>query len=265
MSAEIWQATELESVSTEGRTRPLVLWCEQEGAEGKTERKRFLVKSPGHPEVLESNLFAELFGNLLARVFGIETPQPALIVLNDSFIRSAQPLLPSVIQLRVGYGVGCEYLSPLVPIVSGWRLPPTLRIPASTLYAFDLLATNPDRRIVKPNCALYNGQILAFDFENSFSFLRALSGPKPWMVSGLLVPIKGQDKPFFQKELKAGGADWMPFMETLEHLDAPRLTALAKDFPTPWLSNQQRVLDYLFEVQSQPKKLLLELERSLHV
>lgn len=215
--------------------------------------------------MLESNLFSELFGNLLARDFAIDTPRPALIVLTDPFVQSVQPLLPPTIQLRVGYGVGCEYLSPLMPIVSGWKLPLALRAQASTLYAFDLLVTNPDRRIVKPNCALYNGQILAFDFENSFSFLRALFGPKPWLVSHLLVPLKDPDKPFFQKELKAGGADWMPFMKTLELFDAPRLHALVKDFPIPWLSNQQRIFDYFLDAQSQPKKLLLELEESLHI
>ena len=140
-----------------------------------------------------------------------------------------------------------------------------IRAQASTLYAYDLLVTNPDRRIVKPNCALYNGELLAFDFENSFSFLHALFGPKPWLVSQLLVPLKGPDKPFFQKELKQRGADWTPFMQTLEQMSASRLNELTKDFPSSWLSNSERVFDYLFDAQSQPKRLLLELEQSLHI
>ena len=118
MSAEIWQASDYESVSKEGRTKPLVIWCKRRLEDGAVENKKFLVKSPGHPEVLESNLFAELFANLLARDFGVNTPKPALIVLTEPFVKSVQPLLPATIQLRVGYGVGCEYLSPLIPILS---------------------------------------------------------------------------------------------------------------------------------------------------
>lgn len=264
MSAEIWQAIEFESFDKEGRTLPLALWCEQQAA-GETRRKKFLVKSPGHPGILELNLFAELFANLLAREFAINTPEPALIVLSEAFVRSVQPLLPAAIQLRVGYGVGCEYLSPLMPIVAGAKLSSALRLQASTLYAFDLLATNPDRRVVKPNCALHNGQLLAFDFENSFSFLQALFGPKPWIVSELVRLLRDEDKPFFQKELKTGGADWKPFLNRLAALDEGRLNELVKDFPAPWLSHRQRVFDYLFDAQSQRQKWPLELENSLHV
>ena len=261
MSAEIWQATDYESVKEKSRTKPLVLWCEHESDDGRVESKRFLVKSPGHPEVLESNLFAELFGNLLAREFKIATPKPAIIVLTEPFVQSIQPLLPSSILLRVGYGVGCEYLPEIKPLLSDFKIPAPLRSQATMIYALDLVTANTDRRIGNSNCALWNNELLAYDFELSFSFLQALFGPRPWLVSQLgIAQIH-----IFQRELKASGTDWRPFLNALKLLDAQRFAELVKDFPAPWLSNSERVFDYLLEAQAHSKQLIVEMETTLHI
>ena len=259
MSADIWQATDFEWVFEKSRTKPLVLWCEPQDDDGPP--RRFLVKSPGHPEVLESNLFAELFGNLLAREFDILTPNSAIVALTGPLVEAIQPSLPSEIQLRVGFGVGSEYLSPITPLISDWKIPPALRPQATMIYAFDLLTANFDRRIGNPNCALLGQDLLAYDFECSFSFLRALFGPKPWEVSRLGIA----EHHIFQRDLHSSGADWTPFMKALERLDEPRLRSLAKDFPTPWLSNSERIFNYLLEAQERPTKLEVELEASLRV
>jgi hypothetical protein len=259
MSAEIWQATDFESVFERSRTKPLVLWCEPQDDDAPA--RRFVVKSPGHPEVLESNLFAELFGNLLAREFGIPTPSPVIVALTGPLVEAIQPSLPREIQLRAGFGVGSEYLPPLTPLVSDWKIPPALRPGATMIYAFDLLTANFDRRIGNPNCALRGQELLAYDFECCFSFLRALFGPPAWEVSRLKIA----EHHIFQRELHALGADWTPFMEALERLDEALLRSLAKDFPTPWLSSSERVFSYLLEAQERPRKLEVELEASLRV
>lgn len=259
MSAEIWRATEFESVFERSRTKPLVLWCEHKDDDGKVESKRFLVKSPGHPEVLESNLFAELFGNLLARELGIQTPRPAIIVLTEPLVKSIQPLLPKEIQLRVGFGVGCEYLSPITPLLSDWKMPLALRPQASMIYGLDLVTANVDRRIGNSNCALWNQALLAYDFECSFSFLHALFGPRPWIVSQLGIA----QHHVFQRELKAVGTDWAPFINAFKLLDARRFDEIVKDFPIPWLSNSQRVFEYLLEAGEHHAQLAFELETSL--
>lgn len=261
MNTEIWEATEYESFVERSRTKPLVLWCEQRDASEAVVAQRFLVKSPGHPEILESSLFAELFGNLLAREFGIKTPEPAIVVLTEPFIKAVQPFLPAEIQLKVGFGVGCRYIPPLKPLLSDWKIPVLLQNQAASIYAFDLFTANIDRRLGNPNCALKNNALLAYDFECCFSFLRALFGPKPWLVSQLGIA----QHHIFQRELKASGADWTPFLEVLQSLDERRLDEIVKDFPVPWLANRQRVFDYLLEAADKPKQLLIELEASLGV
>jgi hypothetical protein len=80
-----WEATRLEKVMENGRTKPLLVECERNGSieddddEDGFQRAMFLIKSPGHPQVTEHTMFCELFGNLLARNFGIATPAPALV------------------------------------------------------------------------------------------------------------------------------------------------------------------------------------------
>lgn len=261
MSAPIWHAFDLESVKTNGRTRPLVAWCYSADDE-KAKPRRFLIKSLGQPEVYEATLFAELFGNSLAREFGIATPAPALVFLSDPFVRSVAPRLPAGLQLRGGEAVGCEFLPNLEPLLSDFPLSPALRAQATSLFAFDLFTSNVDRRIGNPNCGLLGGELLAYDFESCFSFLLSLPAfsPKPWEVAGLGIAKRH----IFYEELVSNGADWKPFLERLDVLDERRLRELVKDFPSPWLSSAGRVVDHLLQAQENSNKLALQLEMCLH-
>lgn len=134
---------------------------EAEEDEPAAQSREFVVKSLGHPEVLEESLFKELFGNVLAREFGIATPTPAIVVLSEPFVAVTQPLLPPDIKLRVGYAAGCDYLHPLLPIGPELRLPSDVLAQAAQIYAFDMLTANPDRHSRNPNCALRDGQLVA--------------------------------------------------------------------------------------------------------
>lgn len=230
-------------------------------AEPGAQSREFVVKSLGHPEVLEESLFKELFGNLLAREFGIATPAPALIVLSDPFIQNTQPRLPPEIKLRVGYGVGCEYLHPLAPIGPGFRLSSNLIPDAAQIYAFDMLTANPDRHIKNPNCAYRNGRLVAYDFESAFSFLRALFGPPAWQVSKLTF----QYPHVFKAQLLRNSADWQPFVNCLLVLDEAKLGGMVKDWPAEWLPNCPRVFDYILAAREGANRLMIELEESLRV
>ena len=285
MSLEIWEATRFVRVMDKSRTKPLVLECERRSAGAEdavaqpsspilsasgqpdgalvydAESRLFVVKSPGHPEVLESTLFQEIFGNLLARYFGILTPAPALIALGEAFVQVTQPRLPPEIKLHPGWGVGCEHIPSLLPLVPDFKLTATLRPQAALIYAFDLLAANPDRSFDNPNCALKHGNLLAYDFECAFSFLRALFGPPPWQVSKLGIAHRH----VFQSELKREGASWKPFLDRLNTLDEGALREMVKDLPSEWLTRCDRVFSHLLEARDSAKKLHRELEESLRV
>lgn len=238
-----------------------MVWC-RSADDQNADPKRFLVKSLGQPEVYEATLFAEAVGNSLAREFGIATPAPAIVFLSDPFVRSITPRLPISLQLRGGEAVGCEFLPNLEPLLSDFPISPALRAQATLLFAFDLFTANVDRRIGNANCGLLGGELLAYDFEMCFSFLRSLPAfsPKPWEVASLGIAKHH----VFYEELVSNGADWNSFFERLDVLDERRLRELVKDFPSSWLSNAERVVDHLLQVQENANRLALQLEMCLH-
>lgn len=254
-----------------GATPALVLPASTRGAEeisGQTSEERtpsrlFVVKALGCPEVIEETLFKELFGNVLARSFGIQTPDPAIVVLSEGFISVVKPQLPAStnINLRVGYAVGCEYLAGLQPVVGEPRLSSLLVPQAAGIYAFDLLCDNADRHVNNSNCALRQGGFLAYDFESAFGFLRALWGPKSWQVS--LLPYASRH--VFWSPLGRHVADWQPFVNCLQELTEARLNSLVKDWPSVWITHRERVFEHLLSASDAADQMRIELDRSLRV
>lgn len=170
---DIWQATLYDDIFRHAKTQPLLVTCERRRADGTFEEKQFVTKTLGHPDVNDINLFAEIFGNLLGRCFGITTCDPHIIYFTDDFIQATRALLPSKFSLRPGYGVGTFYDPPLEPIIADFKIPPALRSQAALLYAFDLLVFNPDRKRTNSNCAARGNQLIAFDFDEAFFFLES--------------------------------------------------------------------------------------------
>jgi hypothetical protein len=179
---------------TNGRTRPLVIVCDKPDQDETEETEWFneielpismVVKGIGLPEVREMSLFSELFGNLLAREFGISTPVPALVNLPNEFVSIANEVLKTYkIEIQPGVGVGCELLNPFSPIIEKGFLKDDELEQAAMIYAYDLVVQNPDRLFNRPNCATHKGVITAFDFEMAFSFLLPIISRNPaWEVS----------------------------------------------------------------------------------
>ncbi|MEK6407473.1 MAG: hypothetical protein AABN34_10950 [Acidobacteriota bacterium] len=98
---ETWEAQRFEKVLDVGRTRPLVVDCayyspassDEERSEGSPDHRLMVVKSLGHPEVTETSLLCEVFGNVVARELDIATPTPALVNLSPEFVHAVGPLV----------------------------------------------------------------------------------------------------------------------------------------------------------------------------
>lgn len=269
-----WKAQRLEKILTNGRTKPLVIECEyvssqafgdnNEQAPKPSERRLFVVKSPGHPDVTDQGLFSELFGNLLGRQLGLKTPEPALITLSQAFVEATKPsVVSNNINLSPGQGVGCEYLARGLTSVVPWvDLPNTQMQQAVILYAFDLLVQNPDRRPDKVNCAIHSGDLIAFDFELCFSFLYLLLGKQfdSWEVSKHRIAPQHLFYPILRKNQHI---DWKPFIERLQALTEHHFDQLAQVLVPNWQDFAERVRTHVFEVILHAPQFEMELQRSL--
>lgn len=230
-----------------GRTRPMVVACSREDHPEESECL-FLVKALGcSPDVYEQGLFSEIFGNCLAAFFGIHTAPPALILFDDVFIRAHAPLLAKAqISLKPGIGAGAQYLTPIQPFFPERPLQSEKHIAqAASLFAYDMLVQNPDRRPDKPNCGWYNGNLLAFDFEMAFSFLHVLgSFSDPWNVDDKLAQAHVL-RPTLRFKVRLFG----PFRECLEGLSDGVMEDCVRSMPGAWQDNASRIIDRIRQVR----------------
>jgi hypothetical protein len=144
---KVWNAASFRSVLENGRTKPLVIECVQiqdsivlDLDSRSPERREFVVKAIGNPEVDESLIIKELLGNILARSYGLTTPEPALIRISDTFTKAVNPMLSSKygFQISPGIAAGCEF-------IRGGLTPPPTNIfftqaelaSLAVLYGFD--------------------------------------------------------------------------------------------------------------------------------
>ena len=258
-------ALSLIAIKRNGTTKPLVIECEY-SIENVPVRKTLLVKTNGLPRITNLDLYCETVGNLLAREFGIETPEPFIVMIDENFVRATQkPLWEENLKLKTGLGVGCEYFSPLFTVTSNMYLSKEKLEQAVMIYGFDLLTQNPDRIETNPNCALNGNKIIAFDFEKSLSFLFHIFGEKsePWEFSKL--NLSGNDRHIFKSNLKAREKEvnWQPLLEKVKQINKEKIEEICSQIPLEFGNYTDKICEHFASIVSNSESLELELQRSL--
>jgi hypothetical protein len=113
----------------------------------------------------------EFLGNKLARAFGLQTPKPLIVQLEDEDLDA----------LRKLYQREQRFFPRCVPELAGaYRVPlgtniplnvsldPDLFEPTTRLFTFDMLTHYADRTESNPNCSWNGHGLLVFDFEQCF-------------------------------------------------------------------------------------------------
>lgn len=151
-----------------GRTRPIIVTVRDE----HQTLKQYVVKLYSKQEVEQSQTVArEVLTMALAKEFDLCTPSPALIRLTTPFLETLPDELQKEIKQKDSrLKFGCEYLSDAHNF--GTNLPKNtleglLRV--DTVFAFDNLVRNFDRRTEKPNLLLLNHDIYLIDHEYCLS------------------------------------------------------------------------------------------------
>jgi hypothetical protein len=259
-------ALSLIDIKRNGTTKPLVIECEYSN-EGAPSRKTLLVKAAGLPRITTLDLYCELLGNLLAREFGIETPEPFIVRIDERFVQAIRkPLWEESIAIKSGLGVGCEYYSQgFTAVKSNMFLSKEKLDQAVMIYGFDLLTQNPDRRETNPNCALKSDKIIAYDFEKSLSFLFPIIGqkPEPWELSKLR--LSGDERHIFKSNLKAREKEinWQPLVERVKQINKERVEEICSFIPLELGTHTDKICEHFASIICNIKSLELELQRSL--
>jgi len=270
---ETWEAKRLESIMSSGRTKPLLIECwrspdpsvfeeDEELIEG-TDSALCVVKGFNLPEVSNFGLFCEVFGNLLARKLGLETPRPCLVHLSEPFVEVVNPILGrSGLSLRSGIASGCEYFSGGYSNVVPQELSFRELEEATNIYAFDLLVQNPDRLPQRPNCAVGSGHLKVFDFETAFSFALLIGDlSEPWEVSKHGIGARHLFHSALQRNKDE--LNWRPFIEALETIDEHTIDGMMEGLPRDWLDHAPKVRAHLLEAAKNARRFEFELQRSL--
>lgn len=183
---------------------------------------------------LQGNLMnKELFASVIAREFEIPTSDPALITLSDDFIHT----LSGEDKQRV------EYLNP--KIVFGCKFQPTYSdypiainpssvkfINPETIFAFDVLIRNFDRRKKKPNLIIDGNNYFCIDHEHSLDII------KPFSQYDIFYDWTALKNPesyhlFFEYLRRKKDVDFFEFSELLKSFNTKSLEKVGK-----FLSNQ---------------------------
>jgi hypothetical protein len=122
----------------------------------------------------------------LAGQLGLDRPTPSIVYIEAdlaNLIAEIHPDKAVIIHASVGNNFGSE----LMKEITIW--PPDRMIPASmiddagSIFAFDSLIQNPDRRFDNPNLVVQGDKIRIFDHESAFSFLLEIfPSPRPWLL-----------------------------------------------------------------------------------
>jgi hypothetical protein len=260
------EALGLREIKLNGRTKPLVIDCEYT-EDNIPIRKTLLVKTMGLPEITNSALYCELLGNILARDFGIETPEPFVVEISDKFVEATKNVLwEKDIKIASGLGVGCEYFSQgFTSVKPNTYLNRQQLDDAVLIYGFDLISQNPDRRETNPNCASKGEKIIAFDFEKSLSFIYPILGtpPEPWEFSKL--NLSGNEKHVFHSVLKAKEKeiDWQPILERVKQINQEKVGDFCSLLPSEFGNYANEIWKHFSSIISNKEKLIFELKRSL--
>ena len=252
-------ATQFERFMTSGRTAPALCGCEDQAG---TMVGEYVVKLRG--SIGESGLLNELFAARLAGHFGLPSPEPAVIAIDQALVdlvANTQPAQAARIRGSVGLNFGTRALSG----VSTWpvdkSIPEAMWQAALDIFAFDALVQNPDRRFSNPNIFVRGESLLIFDHETAFSFLVALSPPAtPWTLADQQYLA---DHVFYRK-LKSKAIDLTGFTASLGGLSDALLDGIAADVPAEWNNgNVPRIEHHLRSVREHAAEFAEDVRRFL--
>ncbi len=207
---------------------------------------------------------SELIASKLATYFGLTPPDPALVRIDADFaelVAMAEPQRADRMRNSVGLNFGSRLLSDATEWPVDRAIPVAMRQTALTVFAFDALIQNPDRRFDNQNLLTRSDDIFVFDHELAFSFrLDILPSRTPWRLDG---------QPYltnhvFYRQLKKKPIDLSEFATRLISLPGTALQGILAELPTEWNNEiSPKIEHHLRSVSEHALEFVEEIRRRL--
>lgn len=182
----------------------------------------------------------ELIAAFIAMELNFNIPAPAIISVSSEFVEAmlGQPNF-AVASNSLGYNFGNKFITGYQALVRGQKISTELLERLKYLFAFDILISNSDRRIDKPNFLTNGKQELIFDHELAFSFTLVLpffKNKEPWL-------IKDQEMEWITNNycydlLKGMDLDFSTFVATFSVLNPNFWQKALSLVPSDWQTSQ---------------------------
>jgi hypothetical protein len=122
-----------------------------------------------------TGLASELVASRLADYFGVPVPAPALVSIEPAFaelVAANQPAHSQRMRGSIGLNFGSRQLNDVMTWPVDKSIPDAMWATAVSIFAFDALIQNPDRKFnPNPNLFSRGDQIFIYDHELAFSFI----------------------------------------------------------------------------------------------
>jgi hypothetical protein len=247
---------------TSGRSSPGLFGCNTQVGDGVDE---YVVKLRGGLDTGTTGMLCELIASLLAEHLMISRPEPALVELTPDLAELIVAYYPSDaerIRKSIGLNFGSRHLTDVSIWPVGRPVPTGMRQASTEIFAFDSFIANDDRRYDNPNLFSRGDELLVFDHELAFAFLRLVgSSEPPWVVERR----RSLTDHVFFLELKGTPVDLGDFSARLASLNENRLESMIDEVPIEWRDERlsrisahiTAIRDHTIEFAEQVKRRLV--------
>ncbi|MDQ8200682.1 hypothetical protein QEH56_21120 [Pelagicoccus enzymogenes] len=240
------------SYKSTGKTAPLVLECEDSSGE----TFEVVTKLKGHGQVFPGVFVCEAFASMVAAFLGLPVPKPFVVKITDQFARSAIGEVDSeTLNASLGLNFGTQHWASGYAIWSkrGAVSKDMFQL-ASSIFAFDGLIQNPDRRDSNPNLVTKGSDYLLFDHDSAFSHFHDIFVTlPPWEEDSVEflkehVLRNGLRSQLYRSGKKVNMLDLDELVEKFRRLDRQTLDSFSTAIPSEWDSptlNAEGIVEYL--------------------
>lgn len=249
--------------ASSGRTSPVLMTCEIPSGE----HIEVIAKFSGFCDEGITNLAREVVSACLARDLNLPVPEPVLIDVTDEFIEIIPNVMPRnkiINSSRVVFGskfAGKQFTS----WISGSTITDGMLSAAASIFVFDSIIQNIDRRDSNPNCLFRGNEFRIFDHELAFTHGLVIGWQAPWKLGGLR-SMEAPGNHIFRAGLRGRDIDFGPIRHAWTGLSASRIASYAQQLPPEWgaaATAVDRAVALIGEARDNIDACLAEIQRVL--